>query len=115
MKTMTTVGLRYLIRGFGKTLKNRFFSLLLFTLISSLKRLVADYYVQKSQNRNQKTMNKTANAPVAEAANGAKKDDRLARFIEKVTADKESVDLYFDGKITKDELHARGIRFIKGL
>ncbi|WP_439557634.1 hypothetical protein [Dyadobacter sp.] len=62
-----------------------------------------------------KTMNKTANAPVAEAADGAKKSDRLTRLIEKVMADKESVNLYYDGKITRDELHARGVRFIKAL
>ncbi|MEO6281799.1 MAG: hypothetical protein ABIN80_19415 [Dyadobacter sp.] len=60
-------------------------------------------------------MNKTANAPVAEAANGVKKDDRLTRFIEKVRADQESVNLYYDGKITRDELHARGVRFVKVL
>jgi len=61
----------------------------------------------------EKTMNKTANAPVAEAANGAKKEDRLARFIEKVLADKESVELYHNGKITREELYARGVRFAK--
>jgi hypothetical protein len=60
-------------------------------------------------------MNKTANAPEAEAANGANRVDRLARLIEKVMADKESVDLYYNGKITKEELYARGVRFAKGL
>jgi hypothetical protein len=60
-------------------------------------------------------MNKTANAPVAEAANGVKRVDRLARLIEKVRADKESVNLYYDGKITRDELYARGVRFAKTL
>ncbi|WAC10738.1 hypothetical protein [Dyadobacter pollutisoli] len=58
-------------------------------------------------------MNKTAKAPVAEAANGAKRVDRLARLIEKVRADKESVDLYYNGKITREELYARGVRFAR--
>lgn len=47
-------------------------------------------------------MNKTANAPMAEAANGVKRVDRLARFIEKVMADKESVELYYNGEITRE-------------
>ncbi|WAC10742.1 hypothetical protein [Dyadobacter pollutisoli] len=58
-------------------------------------------------------MNNTANAPVAEAANGVKRVDRLARLIEKVMADKESVELYYNGEITREESHARGVRFAR--
>ncbi|WP_138368123.1 hypothetical protein [Dyadobacter luticola] len=60
-------------------------------------------------------MSKMAKAPVAEAADGEKKGDRLTRFIEKVRADQESINLFYDGKITRDELHARGVRFVKAL
>lgn len=60
-------------------------------------------------------MKQSTIAPVAEAENDAKKTDKLSRFIEKVKEDKESVGLFFDGKITRSELHARGIKFIKAL
>lgn len=64
---------------------------------------------------NKLRMNHITNAPTAEPADDVKKVDKLSRFIQKVKDDKESVGLFFDGKITKSELHARGIKFIKAL
>jgi hypothetical protein len=48
-------------------------------------------------------------------ARGGKGDAKFQNLVQKILNDKDSVNKFFDGEISIDELHARGIRFIKAL
>jgi myo-inositol-1-phosphate synthase len=56
-------------------------------------------------------MNKTASAPVAEAANGVKKSSKT-EVVKKMLADKDITERFFNGEISIDEVHAKGIKFV---
>ncbi|WAC09621.1 hypothetical protein [Dyadobacter pollutisoli] len=56
-------------------------------------------------------MNKTASEPVAEAADGANK--KKGSLFQKMLDDKKAVSRYFEGKETLENIHARGIKFVK--
>ena len=56
-------------------------------------------------------MNKTANAPAAEAAIDAKSCDKK-EVVRKMLADKETMARFFNGEISMDEVHAKGIKFV---
>ncbi|WAC09430.1 hypothetical protein [Dyadobacter pollutisoli] len=56
-------------------------------------------------------MNKTASAPVAEAAYGAKKLSKK-EIVKKMLDDKDLTERFFNGEISIDEVHAKGIKFV---
>jgi hypothetical protein len=56
-------------------------------------------------------MNKTASAPVAEAAYGAKKLSKK-EAVKKMLDDKDITERFFNGEISIEEVHARGIKFV---
>lgn len=57
-------------------------------------------------------MNKTANAPVAVAANEVKSKVSL---VEKMREDKKTITQFFKGEISSDVIDARGIKFVKAI
>lgn len=56
-------------------------------------------------------MDKTASAPVAKAANGAKKLSKK-EIVKKMLDDKDITERFFNGEISIDEVYAKGIKFV---
>lgn len=58
-------------------------------------------------------MKKQAVIPQAPAA--LEKKSNFQYIVQKIVDDKDAVNRFFDGEISGEQLHARGIKFIKAL
>ncbi|SDG48457.1 hypothetical protein SAMN04487996_11940 [Dyadobacter soli] len=54
-------------------------------------------------------------AVIPQAPTAFEKKINFQRIIQKMRDDKEAVNRFFDGEISGEQLHARGIKFVKAL
>jgi hypothetical protein len=54
-------------------------------------------------------------AVIPQASTAFEKRSEFQRIIQKIKDDKDAVNQFFDGEISGEQLHARGIKFVKAL